>query len=406
MNPVNAWSPLRTGTYAVLWFAALVSNTGSWMHDLAAGWFMATLNPTPAMVALVQAATTLPVCLLALPAGTLADRMDKRRLLIFVQTAMLAAAALLGTLVLLGRAGTTTLLAVTFALGVGTAIMSPTWQSIIPKLVDREHLQPAVALHAVGMNISRAIGPALAGAIIIAFGIAWPFLINAVSFLAVIAALWWWRPLPVPAAAGAARPSFLAAMRQGFLHAGENPALANTLWRSVLFFIFGSCYWALLPLIAREQLQGGAGLFGVMVGCIGVGAVGGALLLPRWRARHGLDRIVAIGTVGTAFALAGFALLRVPVLGMVAALLAGASWIASLSSLNVAAQLAVPDAMRARGMAMYTSVFYGCLAVGSIFWGQVATHLGLTSALLLAGGGAILGLVPAARLPVRSAVAT
>jgi hypothetical protein len=196
---------------------------------------------------------------------------------------------------------------------------------------------------------------------------------------------------------------FMAAMRQGFLHAGENPALGNTLWRSVLFFFFGSCYWALLPLIAREQLQGGAGLFGVMVGCIVVGAVSGALLLPRWRARLGLDQVVAAGTVGTAIALAGFALLRVPALGMIAALLAGASWISSLSSLNVAAQLAVPDAMRARGMAMYTAVFYGCLAVGSIFWGQVATHAGLTGALLLAAGGAILGLIPATRLSVRSA---
>jgi len=134
LSLANSWSPLRHGTFAVLWFAALISNTGSWMHDLAAGWFMATLNPTPSMVALVQAATSLPVCLLALPAGTLADRMDKRRLLIVVQTAMLGAAALLGALVLLGRAGTTTLLVVTFALGVGTAIMSPTWQSIIPSL--------------------------------------------------------------------------------------------------------------------------------------------------------------------------------------------------------------------------------------------------------------------------------
>jgi MFS family permease len=397
----SAWSPLRHGSFAVLWFAALISNTGSWMHDLAAGWFMATLNPSPAMVALVQAATTLPVCLLALPAGTLADRMDKRRLLIIVQVAMMIIAAALGVLVLLGRAGTHTLLAATFALGVGTAIMSPTWQSIIPKLVDREHLQPAVALHAVGMNISRAIGPAIAGAIIIAFGVAWPFLINAVSFLAVIAALLWWRPQPASLATAAPRVSFLASLGHGFLHAGENRALGNTLWRSVLFFVFGSCYWALLPLIAREQLHGGPGLFGVLVGCIGVGAVSGALLLPRWRARLGLDRTVVAGTVGTAIALAGFALLKVPALGMVAALIAGASWIASLSSLNVAAQLAVPDAMRARGMALYTSVFYGCLAVGSIFWGQVATHLGLTLALLLSGCGAVIGLLPAARLPVR-----
>jgi MFS family permease len=401
----SAWSPLRHGSFAVLWFAALVSNTGSWMHDLAAGWFMATLNPSPAMVALVQAATTLPVCLLALPAGTLADRMDKRRLLVMVQVAMMLIAAALGISVLRGHARTHTLLAATFALGVGTAIMSPTWQSIIPKLIDRAHLQPAVALHAVGMNISRAIGPAIAGAIIIAFGVAWPFLINAISFLAVIAALLWWRPPPSPTATGT-RVSFLASLRHGFLHAGENRALANTLWRSVLFFVFGSCYWALLPLIAREQLHGGPGLFGVLVGCIGVGAVTGALLLPRWRARLGLDRTVVAGTLGTAIAMSGFALLKIPALGMIASLIAGASWIASLSSLNVAAQLAVPDAMRGRGMALYTSVFYGCLAAGSIFWGQVATHLGLTGALLLSAGGAVICLIPAARLPVRAVPAT
>ena len=406
MSAVDAWSPLRNKTFAVLWSAALISNIGSWMHDVAAGWFMATLSPSPAMVALVQAATTLPVCLLALPAGTLADRMDKRQLLIIVQIGMLIAAASMGALVLFGRAGTGTLLAITFALGVGTAILSPTWQSIIPKLVDREHLQPAVALHAVGVNISRAIGPAIGGAIILAFGIAWPFLINAVSFLAVIAALWWWRPQSTPASGKIVHAPFLVAMRHGFFHVGENAALGNTLWRAALFFFFGSCYWALLPLIAREQLHGDAGLFGVLVACIGVGAVSGAVLLPRWRARLGLDRIVVAGTVGTALALAGFALLRVPALGIVAALLAGASWIAALSSLNVAAHLALPDAMRARGMAMYAMVFYGCLAIGSIFWGQVATHLGLTSALLLAGVGAIIGLVPAARLPVRSSVAT
>lgn len=374
------------------------------MHDLAAGWFMATLTPSPAMVALVQAATTLPVCLLALPAGTLADRMDKRQLLIIVQIGMLVTAAGLGVLVLLGNAGTHTLLAATFMLGVGTAILSPTWQSIIPGLVDREHLQPAVALHAVGVNISRAIGPAIAGAIIIAFGIAWPFLINAVSFLAVIAALWWWRPKAAPHAGNAPQVSFLKALRHGFLHAGENRALGNTMWRAALFFLFGSCYWALLPLIAREQLHGGPGLFGVLVGCIGAGAVGGALLLPRWRARLGLDRIVAAGTLGTAAALAAFALLHMPVLGMLAALVAGASWIASLSSLNVAAQLAVPDAMRARGMAMYSTVFYGCLAAGSIFWGQVATHLGIAPALLLSAAAAVLGLWPATRLSVRPAI--
>lgn len=395
----DAWAPLRHRDFALLWLAGLVSNIGSWMHDTAGSWFMATLDPTPYMVAMVQAANTLPVCLLALPAGTLADRMDRRRLLLLVQWMMLALAALLGTLVLLGRAGEMTLIAVTLGTGACVAVMSPTWQSIIPRLVPAKDLQPAVALHAVGINISRAIGPAIGGFIIATLGVAWPFLINAASFFAVIAALWLWRPAPAPARA--ALPPFGAALREGLAHAAGNRALKNTLLRSALFYVFGSCYWALLPLIARQQLSGGPKLFGILVGCIGAGAVAGALLLPRLRARFGLDRVLVLGTAGTATAIGAFALFHQPALGIAAALLAGASWIAALSSLNVAAQLAVPDWVRARGMALYTTVFYGCLAAGSLAWGQIATYLGLAPTLWLAAIGAILALMASRSLPLQ-----
>jgi predicted MFS family arabinose efflux permease len=399
--PASAWSPFRHRAFTLLWGASLVSNIGSWMHDLSAGWFMTTLDSTPFMVALVQSASTLPVCLLALPAGTLADRMDKRRLLLVVQTLMLLLAAALGLLVLAGQVEEGLLLAITFAMGICTAVMSPTWQSIIPRLVPPQDLQPAVALHAVGINISRAIGPAIGGLIIVAFGIAWPFLINAVSFLAVIAALWVWRTPPAPSRAQ--MPSFFASLREGLAHAAQNQALKNTLVRSVLFYSFGSCYWALLPLIAREQLHGGPSLFGVLTGCIGVGAVTGALLLPRLRHRYGLDRVLMLGILGTVASLGGFALFHAPLLGMATALLAGASWIAGLSSLNVAAQLAVPDWVRARGMALYTTALYGCLALGSMLWGQVATHLSLPLALLIAAAGALAGLLIGQRRTVQAA---
>jgi MFS family permease len=401
---IGAWSPFRHESFALLWMAALLSNTGSWMHDVAAAWLMTTLAPTPAMVALVQAATTLPVFLLALPAGALADRLDKRRLLIGVQIVMLLLAVLLGTLVLLGAATETALLAITFGLGVGVAITSPTWQAILPQLVPRAELQPAVALHAVGVNLSRAIGPALGGLLIVAAGLAWPFFLNALSFVAIIAALWKLQPATPPPAepaqAGATRESFLASIGTGLRHAAGNRLLRNTLVRSAGFYLFGSAYWALLPLVARVQLGGDARLFGVLVGCIGVGAVTGALLLPRIRARLGLHGTLVMGTLGTVVAMAGYALLRQPVLGMLASLLAGASWIASLSSLNVAAQLAVPNWVRARGMALYTAVFYGCLALGSIGWGQVATHTSLPFALLLSAAGAVLMLIPSRALPL------
>jgi predicted MFS family arabinose efflux permease len=396
----GAWAPLRHREFALLWGASLISNIGSWMHDLAAGWFMTTLDPAPYMVALVQAANTLPVCLLALPAGALADRMDRRRLLLIVQFTMLLLAGLLGVLVLRGLAGETSLLLVTLGIGACVAVLSPTWQAIMPALVAKEDLRQAVALHALGVNLSRAIGPALAGLIIAAFGIAWPFLLNALSFVAVIAALYAWRAAPRAPASGP-RESYVAALRTGLAQARHNGALRNALWRSVLFYLPGSCYWALLPLIAREQLRGGPKLFGVLVGCIGAGAVLGALCLPRWRARLEPNRLLAAGTIATALALAGFALLRLPALGMVAALLAGAAWLASLSTLNVAAQLASPDALRARAMALYTAVFYGCLAAGSLFWGQVATHSSVTFGLLLAAGLGLIGLIPAGRAPLR-----
>jgi predicted MFS family arabinose efflux permease len=397
----GAWAPLRHRNFALLWGAALISNTGTWMHEMAGGWLMTTLDPTPFMVAMVQAANTLPVCLLALPAGTLADRMNRRQLLLFVQFAMLCLAALLGMIVFAGAASEMSLLLITLGLGACTAVMSPTWQSIVPALVPRAVLPQAVALHSVGINISRAIGPAVAGVIIAKLGIAWPFVFNALSFVAVILALWYWHD-GRSAIAPQHQESFGAAMRAGLVQVSHNIALRHMLWRSVLFYLAGSCYWALLPLIARNQLHGGPKLFGVLVGCIGVGAVAAALWLPRLRARWGLDAIQTAGTVATAVAMLAFALVRQPVLGMFAALLAGTAWLTCLSTLNVAAQLAVSDALRARGMALYTAVLFGSLAVGSVIWGLIATHLNLGGALLLAAGMALLGLIPARRLPLQN----
>jgi MFS family permease len=374
----SAWAPLRHRQFAILWCAGLVSSIGSWMHDLAAGWFMTTLDPTPYMVALVQAAYTLPVCLLSIPAGTLADRVDKRRLLLLVQWIMLLLATLLGVLVLNGKADELTLLLVTLGIGSCVAVMSPTWQAITPGLVPQQDLQQAVALHAVGMNISRAIGPAIAGLVIASFGIAWPFLLNGLSFLAVIIALWLWRSTR-DNTHDHQRESYTAALRAAFSQVATNRALRHTLTRSVLFFLFGSCYWALLPLVAHEHLHGDSRLFGVLVACIGAGAVATALVLPALRARWGLDKLLHAATAATAAALAGYALLRLPALGMLTSLLAGSAWLVSLSSVIVAAQL----------------------AVGSLLWGQVATHLNLTQALLLAATGALLGLLLARRLPLR-----
>lgn len=384
----SAWAPFRHAAFSVLWLAAVLSNVGTWMHDVAAGWLMTTLAPTPFMVALVQAATTLPVFLFALPAGTLADLVDRRRLLVVVMSILSLAATILWLLAALELVTPWLLLAFTFVFGAGAAFVAPAWQAIVPQLVPRAELQPAVALNSMGINVSRAIGPALAGFVIAAFGIAWPFLANAASFLAVIAALLWWRPPPRrPTALPAER--FWSGLRAGLRYARASGPFRATLVRAGAFFLFASAYWALLPLIAREVLSGGAALYGTMLGAVGLGAVAGALLLPWMKRRLGADRLTAAGTGGTALALIVFAAVPLAEAAITASLLAGVSWIAVLSSLNVSAQLALPDWVRARGLSIFITVFFGAMTLGSLLWGQVASLASIPAALLAAAGGAV-----------------
>lgn len=385
---IGAWAPLRHAAFAVLWTATVVSSVGTWMHDVAAGWLMTSLSPSPVMVALVQAATTLPVFLFALPAGALADIVDRRRLLIAVQAVMVVAAAGLGALVLADRVTAASLLAFTFLMGACAAFVTPAWQAIVPRLVPRAELQSAVALNSVGINIARAIGPALAGVVIASVGIWLPFLVNAVSFLGVVAALLWWRPAPSPART-LPPEQVLGAMRAGLRHVAASAPMRATLGRAAAFFLFASAYWALLPLIARTLLGGGPTLYGVLLGAVGIGAVAGALLLPRLRAVLDPDRLVAAGTLGTAATLLAFALVRSPAAAAAMALVAGASWIAVLSSLNVSAQTALPDWVRARGLAVFVTVFFGAMTLGSLVWGQVAALLGIPAALVIAAAGAV-----------------
>lgn len=388
-NPPAA-SVFSHRVFTVLWLATVLSNIGTWMHDVGAGWLMTSLAPSPLWVALVQTATSLPVFLLSLPAGALADIADRRRLLIGVQAALALVAGGLGLLVFLEQVSPAMLLLFTFAMGVGTALGAPAWQAIVPSLVPREALHQAVATNSVGVNLSRAIGPALAGFIITALGLAMPFLINALSFLAVVGVLLWWRPPRTERRLPA--EDLLGAMRTGLRYAWHNAPLRATLVRAAGFFLFASAYWALLPLIARQVLAGGAPLYGILLGCVGAGAVLGAFTLPRLRARLGPDNVVALGTAGTVAALLALAGLPLRPVAALACLLAGASWIAVLTSLNVSMQVALPDWVRARGLSIFVMVFFGSMSVGSITWGQTATLLGLPAALALAAAGALVAI--------------
>ena len=386
----SSLSPFRFLTFTVLWAATVVSNIGTWMQNAAASWLMTSLNPDPFIVSLVQVATSLPLFLFALPAGALADIVDRRRLLIGVQVAVTVLVAAFGVLVWVGRATPLFLLTFSFLAATAAALILPAWQSIVPQLVPREQLQPAVALNSVGLNVSRAVGPALAGIIIAAWGLAAPFWINAVTTLGVIAALIWWHPRDEGETRHLPAEQFHRAIAAGLRYARHNPHLRATLIRAAGFFIFASAYWALLPLVARNQIAGGPKLYGILLGAIGVGAVCAAFALPWLKRRLGADRLVAGGTIGTAVALVLFALAKEPVVALAASLVAGVSWIAILATINVSAQVALPSWVRGRGLSIFGTVMFGSLTLGSALWGKVATLTSLPVAHLIAAAGATL----------------
>jgi MFS family permease len=384
-------SPFRHRAFAVIWIATVVSNVGGWMYNVASGWLMTSLDSNALVVSLVQAANSLPMFLFAIPAGALADIVNQRRFLIFGESTITAVSAAFATLVWLHLITPVSLLVFSFIVTVGSAMTAPAWQSVVSQLVPKADLPGAVAANSVGINVSRAIGPALGGIVIGALGIAAPFWLDAFSNIGVIAALIWWR---APKKAGSTLPpeSFGNAIRDGLRYARYNSYLRATLVRTVAFFVFGSAYWALLPLVARTRIASGPALYGVLLGAIGASAVGGAFLLRRLRKTLGADSLVAAATLGTAAATALFALARHPATAILASFIAGASWIAAVSSLNVSAQVALPEWVRGRGLAMYVTVMFGALSIGSAIWGQLAVVAGLPAALLVASAGAMIGI--------------
>lgn len=377
--------------FAVIWIATVVSNVGGWMYSVASGWLMTTLDPDPLTVSLVQVANTLPMFLFAIPAGALVDIVDRRVFLIVGEIAVTVTSTAFAALVWLHLITPGSLLVFTFIVTVASAITAPAWQAVVPQLVPKPELASAIAANSVGINVSRAVGPALGGFMVVTLGIAAPFWFNAVSNLGVIAALIRWRPLKK---SGPRLPpeTFGQAMRAGLRHARYNPHLRATLIRAVAFFVFASAYWALLPLVARNQIAGSPALYGSLLAAIGASAVAGAFLLRTLRNKLGPDALLAAATVATALATALFGLAHAAVVALLASVIAGASWIAGVSSLNISAQVALPEWVRGRGLAMYVTVMFGALSLGSTIWGEVAKLLGLPFALYAAAAGAVIAI--------------
>jgi MFS family permease len=377
------WSPLRRAVFRSLWIAGLASNVGTWMQNVGAAWLMTSLEPTPLWVSMVQAASSLPFFLLAIPAGALADVVDRRRLLLAAQTWLMACTAALAALALAGLVGPGGLLALTFAIGIGSTFVAPAFLAIIPELVPRAEIPAAVSLNGVSMNLARAAGPAAGGLVVAAFGVGFAFLANALSYLGVIGAIARWRR---PPREGRLPPEdLIGAMRAGLRYVRHSAPLQLVLVRVAVFVVPGSAVWALLPLYAREQLALGPAGYGLLLGFFGTGAVAGGLVLPALRTRVGPQRVTTLSALG--YAAAMVALGAAPTLPVAAAALvvAGAGWLALLTTLSAAAQMVLPAWVRARGLSVYLLVLMGGMALGSAGWGLGAESIGVPRAFVIAG---------------------
>ena len=364
-------APLSVPVFRMLWLTWVAANTCMWMNDVAAAWLMTTLTTSPILVALVQSASTLPVFLLGLPSGALADILDRRRYFIATQFWVAAVALVLCAAIIVGGMTAPLLLALTFANGIGLAMRWPVFAAIVPELVSRPQLPAALALNGVAMNASRIIGPLLAGAIIASAGSAWVFVLNAVLSVVSGLVIMRWKRVHVPSPLG--RERLVSAMRVGLQFVRQSPRMRAVLWRISIFFLHATALLALLPLLAKGLEGGGAGTFTLLLASMGAGAITAALFLPRLRQAMARDVLVMRGTMLQAAATGVMAVAPNVYVAVPAMFVAGMAWITTANSLSVSAQLALPNWVRARGMSIYQMAIMGSTALGAAVWGQVAT---------------------------------
>ena len=382
MKLPNALTPLQGPVFRGLWFAWLAANLTMWMNDVAAAWLMTTLTTSPVMVALVSTASTLPVFLLGLPSGAMADILDRRRYFAATQLWVSLIALVLAAMALSGSLTAELLLLLTFLNGIGLAMRWPVFAAIVPQVVSRDLLPQALALNGISMNLSRVVGPALAGALLAAFSPAAVFVLNALLAGVAFVLILRWRSEPRSSTLPGER--FFGAMRAGINYAAQSSRLRVVMLRISLFFLQATALTALLPLVARQLHGGGPATFTVMLSCVGLGAIAAALWFPAWRQRFTRDQFVVIGSLLHAALSALIVLVPEIWVAVPAMLVIGMAWISVANSLTVAAQQAMPDWVRARGMSIYQMALMGGAAAGSFVWGQVASFSSVRTAVLSA----------------------
>lgn len=402
MRPSSDRHPLSEPAFRALWSANLIANIGVWMQTVGGAWLMTSLTNDALPVALMQTATTMPSFLVGLPAGSLADRIDRRHLLLVAQAWMFVSVALLGVLTLLGVVSPWLLLILTFSLGSGSALVAPTWAALLPDVVSRSQVPTAISMSSAGYNIARAVGPAIGGFVLAVSGPAATFFLNAGAFLTTSLVIFRWRsPVQrVPREDSTTVEPFLRTMLIGLQFAWRDDHQRRVLARSIIWMLCASALWGLLPLVARRELALDAPGYGLLVTCVGLGAICGSFALPRLRLRWPTNTLLIVAIVTFIAMLLVLAWVRwVP---LVCALLAlgGAAWTTSNQNFQIAVQLSAPGWVRARAIAAYLITFQGGLAVGSAIWGAVAERAGDPLALSLAAAGLVPGLMIALRWPV------